>query len=202
MKIGIIPVAAKPYHAGHHFLVTEASKENDLVMLAVSLKDRKRPGELPVLGSDMKKIWVDHIESILPDNVQVNYLSNVAPVRFVYETLINAEDNPENADVYTIYSDSEATKSNYPEKSRLKYFPKLWKNHRVKFRADDGQGIQRGKNSPNISGTQMRKFIKDGDLQGFIENMPSGIDGKEIFSILSRQSQIEGIRRFIKVLLR
>ena len=47
MRIGLVPMAAKPYHAGHHALVTAAAKENDKVLLYISLSDRKRKGELP-----------------------------------------------------------------------------------------------------------------------------------------------------------
>ena len=73
MNIGIVPVSAKPYHVGHHALVTRASDENDKVFLFVSTSDRKRKGEVPILGADMEKVWQEEIEKILPGNVTVTY---------------------------------------------------------------------------------------------------------------------------------
>ena len=66
MKIGLIPMAAKPYHAGHHALVTAAAGENDEVILYISLSDRKRKGEVPIYGADMQTVWKEEIEKILP----------------------------------------------------------------------------------------------------------------------------------------
>ena len=37
MKIGLVPVSAKPYHAGHHALVELAASQNDKVLLFVSV---------------------------------------------------------------------------------------------------------------------------------------------------------------------
>ncbi len=55
MRIGLVPVSAKPYHIGHHALVTRAAEENDQVLLFVSTSDRKRKGEVPILGADMER---------------------------------------------------------------------------------------------------------------------------------------------------
>ena len=57
MNIGLLPISAKPYHAGHHALVEMAAGANDEVLLYVSISDRKRKGELPISGADMKKVW-------------------------------------------------------------------------------------------------------------------------------------------------
>ena len=46
MKIGLVPMAAKPYHAGHHELVKMAALQNDKVFVYVSTSDRKRKGQL------------------------------------------------------------------------------------------------------------------------------------------------------------
>ena len=73
MKIGLVPMAAKPYHAGHHWLVEQAAGENDKVILFVSVSDRKRKGELPILGADMVKVWQEELEPIMPSNVEVKY---------------------------------------------------------------------------------------------------------------------------------
>ena len=73
MKIGLVPMSAKPYHRGHHYLVTSAAAQNDKVMLFVSISDRCRKGEIPIYGSDMEDIFCNRIETVLPQNVQVEY---------------------------------------------------------------------------------------------------------------------------------
>jgi hypothetical protein len=86
MKIGIVPMSAKPFHAGHNSLIRFAAgielldelvnlgfaeQENDKVNVYVSyssrgVKKRSRkgvkfeepiPGEAPVFGKDMEYIW-------------------------------------------------------------------------------------------------------------------------------------------------
>ena len=101
MKIALVPVSAKPYHAGHHALVTMAAAENDIVKLFVSTSDRKRKGQFPILGSDMEKIWKQELEPIMPGNVQIEY--GGSPVRKVYEALGNADKDPSNEDTLVVY---------------------------------------------------------------------------------------------------
>ena len=128
MKIGLVPISAKPYHAGHHALVTTASAENDEVLLYVSVSDRKRKGELSISGADMKKIWDEEIENILPGNVTPVY--GGSPVRHVFDVLQNAEEKLVSGKYqgheYTVYSDPTDTSQNYSTASRQKYFPTLF----------------------------------------------------------------------------
>ena len=144
MKIGIVAGSFKPYHAGHHAMVEKAAKENDKVELYVSLSSRgvrkiKDPsdertlkkgarqievpkiGELAIFGSDMKKVWNDHLGKILPSNVTLHLLdTGSAPIRKAYELLQNASDQ-NSEDHFTIYSDPVDIERNYSEKQLLKY---------------------------------------------------------------------------------
>ena len=79
MRIGLVPISAKPYHTGHHALVEIASKDNDAVLLFVSTSDRIRDGEFPIYGDDMKKVWLEELEAIMPGNVEIEY--GGSPVR-------------------------------------------------------------------------------------------------------------------------
>ena len=139
MKIGLIPMAAKPYHAGHHALVEAAAAENDKVILYVSLSDRKRKGEIPIYGADMKSIWKEEIEKILPGNVTAVY--GVVPVRSVYEVLQDAEakllQTGKFEHVYTVYSDPVDTSRNFSEAQRQKYFPIAYERGHVLFAAEE-----------------------------------------------------------------
>ena len=123
MKIGLVPVSAKPYHAGHHALVEMAASENDLVKLFVSTSDRKRKGEFPILGDDMIRVWKEELESVMPGNVEIEY--GGSPVRKVYDALGVADKDPTNEDTLVVYSDPADTAQNYPEKNLEKYCPIL-----------------------------------------------------------------------------
>ena len=104
MRIGLVPMAAKPYHAGHDGLVRLAANECDAVKVFVSTSDRKRPGEIPIYGEDMHSVWTKFIEPSLPGNVEVYYVT--VPVTAVYKELEKAEAD-ESLDTFVIYSDSE-----------------------------------------------------------------------------------------------
>jgi len=186
MRIGLVPMAAKPYHAGHHALVTIAAKENDEVLLYISLSDRKRKGELPIKGSDMQKIWSEQIESILPGNVTPIY--GGSPIQKVYEVLIDANEKAiagELEDIYVVYSDPVDTAKNYSETSIQKYFPKAYADGAVKFAAEENPAaFSRGEGTPDVSGTAVREFIKCGDFESFERSMPKGMDAQSAYNTL------------------
>ena len=182
MKIGLVPMAAKPYHAGHHELVKMAALQNDKVFVYVSTSDRKRKGQLPILGSDMTRVWQEHIEKILPGNVTPLY--GGSPVRKVYEELESAEAKNSN-DVYRVYSDPKDTAQNYKEANRLKSFPTLYQKGHVIFVAEaDPDSVTRGIGTPNISGTAVREFIQCGNFDSFDQSMPKELDTNAVFDIL------------------
>jgi len=202
MKIGLVPIAAKPYHAGHHCLVNIAASENDIVRVFVSLADRSRPGEITIRGADMQRVWQEHIAPIMPGNVEVLY--GGTPVRRVYEELQAAEAEaqmtrePELLDTYTVYSDPEDTLSNYSMKSREKYFPTLSASRQVVFAAEENpdrftRGCAQG--TPDVSGTKMRAAIAAGDFETFHWGMPPEVDARAVFDILSQVSMSENLLR-------
>ena len=176
MNVGLFPISAKPYHVGHHSVMEIASKENDQVVLFVSLSDRKRKGEFPVSGESMRIIWDKHISPVLPENVRVRYVVN--PVRSIYEMLESASAS-ELDTVFTVYSDNVDINRNFPDISRNKYFPRLHENNLVRFK-----GVERGKDSPDVSGTKMRAALQCGDKLAFKAGCVPRMDSEEIFNIL------------------
>jgi len=195
MKIGLVPMAAKPYHAGHHALVEKAAQENDRVKLFISVTDRARPGEATIRGEDMVNVWQNHLEGILPSNVIPLYIR--VPVREIYEELSAVEAQQDPSDTYTVYSDPEDTTANYPEQSRLKYFPNAYESGQVQFAAEvDPSSVTRGIGTPDISGTKMRKHLQTGDFNSFATNMPAGVDAKAIYDILRGDA---AIREYVQV---
>lgn len=194
MKIGLLGMSAKPYHAGHDGLVRIASDENDSVLLFVSTTDRARSGELRVSGDTMQTIWWDYIEPTLPQNVTPDY--GGIPVTKVYAELETAEAEG-STDIYVIYSDEEDILK-YTDEALNKSAPNLFANGQIKRR-----GISRSE-TVQVSGTEMREFLEDNDAVGFIALLPPAIqkNGKEIFDML--QDEIVGeslLRRYVKTIL-
>ena len=214
MKIALLPMAAKPYHAGHHGLLKNASKENDIVYLFVSLSDRKRKGEMTVFGSDMEKIWREKIEKILPENVKVEY--GGSPVGKVLTFLSEAEnayrDMGYSKDIYSVYSDPADTHQNYLEKRKRRdgtyssnkdlYFPTIYEDCIVNFPAEERPDcFARGEGMPDVSGTQMRRKIEAGDIEGFSRDLPEDFSDEEkieIYNILKREKLDESLSIFIR----
>ena len=194
LTIGLVPMAAKPFHAGHDSLVRIASSENDAVMLFVSTSDRARPGELRVSGDTMQNIWWDFIEPTLPSNVTPDY--GGIPVSKVYTELEKAEAS-KSKNNYVIYSDEEDIRK-YTDENLKKVAPGLFTNGQIKLR-----GISRDE-TIQVSGTEMREFLEDGDIDGFTELLPPAIQkhGKKIFDML--QDEVVGenlLKKYIKTLM-
>lgn len=180
--IGLVPMAAKPYHAGHDGLVRIAAAENDEVHLFVSLADRTRKGEFPIYGADMKVIWDKFIEPSLPGNVDVMYVN--VPVQEIYTELENAEASKDTTTVFKIYSDTQDILK-YTDASLGRSAPTLLANDQIIRR-----GVDRNE-TVNISGTAMRALLTTGtpkDKQKFISLLPSGVqkNGESIYDILAK----------------
>lgn len=195
-KIALVPMAAKPYHAGHHALLKKAAAENEIVNLYISITDRARPNEFIIRGKDMTRVWQNYLEPILPSNVTPIYVKN--PVREVYKELELAENSNVNEDIYMVYSDPQDTASNYPESYRQKYFPQLYNSGHVQFAAEcDEPGCTRGVGTPDISGTVMRKYLENGDFPAFAKLLPAGADARAIYDILHGESTV---REYVKAI--
>lgn len=175
--IGNIALSGKPVHLGHYELIMLAASECDEVHLFVSLSDRKRPGEVPILGKDMEKIWREELEKIIPQNVLVSYSGS--PIQQVLKDIGDASKSyTENT--YIIYADAEDLAKNFNEDVLQKYAGWLYGFGQLKLRDTSNT---RGE-SEERSGTAMRKFIEDNDKESFINNMPPGVNGDKIWNLL------------------
>lgn len=178
MIIALVPMAAKPYHAGHDQLVRIASLENDIVNLYVSTSDRARSGEIKVNGDDMQMIWWDFIEPTLPKNVIPDYDKITSPVSKVFKELERAE-REGSKDTYKIYSD-DADILKFTDEIFTKVAPTLVSNGQINRR-----GIKRSE-TVEVSGTELRDYLMSGDVVGFISGLPNKIKnhGREIYDRL------------------
>ncbi len=195
IKIALLPISAKPYHAGHDSLVRIASTENDMVKLYVSTSDRARHGEIKISGSTMQTIWHDYIEQSLPSNVTIDY--GGSPVTKVYKELEDAE-AVRSIDTYVIYSD-ENDILKYTDKNFSKSAPHLFTNGQIERR-----GIKRSE-TVQVSGTEMRKLLKDNNMIDFIALLPPTIQkhGKKIFKLLLNKTVTKEslLRKYIKTVM-
>jgi len=179
-RIGIVPMSAKPYHAGHDALIRLASFECEQVIVFVSTGDRVRKGEYPIMANVMRKLWDDVILPSLPEKVFVVFVSN--PVGATYELIGDRNEAPKLNDDETlvIYSDPVDMDRNFPECSLFKYGGNLTTKRLLARRH-----VPRD-TTVNVSGTQMRAWLQHGDKLKFIANMPTSIDGEAVWAALSR----------------
>jgi len=185
MKVGLVPISAKPYHRGHQYLVEQASAENDEVIIYASTSDRIRPGEFPVYGIVMREIWEQVIIPNLPKNASVRL--GGSPVRHVYEIIGEACDANNFDNVFTIYSDVVDTKKNYPESSRQKYMKTLYEAKKVQFAADvTPSRFIRGSVAPDVRGEYVRNCLGNGDYIGFSKLIPDCINSVMYWDKLTR----------------
>lgn len=175
-KIGLIAMSAKPFHSGHAGLIEVASRECDDVHLYVSLSDRARPGEIPILGKDMATLWKDVIEPSLPTNVAVVY--GGSPIGNVWKELGTASKEGSD-DEFALYGDPDDLAQNFTETLLMKYCGNLLEAKRVILRP-----VERS-STVDVSGTKMRGYLEKGDKASFIKNLPASIDRDKVWDVLS-----------------
>jgi cytidyltransferase-like protein len=192
--IGLVPGSFKPYHVGHDKLIRIAASENDEVLVFSSTGDRAKRGEFPIYGADMQTVIDRFVVPSLPPNVDV--ISVPVPVSSVYEELQRAEEAG-SEDVYTIYSDAEDILK-YTQKALYKAAPNMFENEQIFTR-----GIERGKETPDISGAKMRIYLQNGDVDKFTEMLPPAIqkNNKEIINVLKNQVFENLLRTYMHLLL-
>lgn len=176
-RIGLIPMSAKPYHAGHDALIRLAAAECDEVVVLVSTADRARKGEHPIKGETMRKLWEDQIVWALPTSVIVQFVPN--PVGALYTLAGDSDKDAANQDSYLIYSDPTDMDRNFPVKSVAKYMPRLVAERRVMRR------LVPRETTVDVSGTQMRGWLQHNDKARFLAHLPPSLDGEAVWSALT-----------------
>lgn len=172
MQIGLYPIAAKPYHIGHHMMVQKGSQECDKFIIIVSLLDREN-----VSGADMACVWRDHIIPILPNNVSTIFLES-SPVSRVFQILQLKEVDFSSDFSFRIYADSNDV-SKYSLDKLQKVCPSIVMTNQVEV-----VGVPR-ETTTDISGTEMREFLASRDYASFKDFIPEEMDSKQVFDLLS-----------------
>ena len=174
-SVGIVAMAAKPYHLAHDVIVRTAAADNDEVDLYVSVADRSRPGELTIHGSDMARVWRECIEGTLPANVRVTY--GGSPVGNVWKRLGEANRVASQA-IFRVYTGKKDLEENFPEKRLVRYAGNLYRSGRVILVTSDERYAA-------ITGTLMRSLLAAGDRESFVAALPDTLDRLRVWDILS-----------------
>ncbi len=172
MRVGIVAGSFKPLHCGHFNMIERASKECDDVMLFASLSDRGM-----VTGEKMKRVWDEHLTKILPSNVKLVLCS--VPIAEVYKYLGRYDKLGTSDRTFYVYSDPQDINKNFSSVGLKKYLGHLFEGSHLVMVPVQRQGRF------NVSGTQLRKHLQEGDQASFIRCLPDNVDGRAIWDILS-----------------
>ena len=182
VQIALYPGSFKPFHSGHLHVIQTASQNNDFVGVYVSLTDRKKSGEATIFGKDMAEIWKNHLMAIMPKNVNISFFQKESPIRQIYKELGEAEESLTN-EHYKIYGDPNDLQKNFKEESLNKHFPNLTSAQRLELcPISRSEGI-------NISGTEMRKYLDEGDKGRFLNGLPDQVDKEAIWDLLKKSME-------------
>ena len=197
-SIGLIPIAGKPLHLGHWKLIEKAAKENNVVVVYTSDKDRVKSGEFPIYGKDFVKFWTDIFIPNLQKNVKVKIVDS--PFRAVIHELgwyeqTSTQDLAEPPTI-NIYSDQKDAEENFPS-SELVKFSTLTQKGKIHV-----VGVDRN-STVNISGTKMREFLLQGDKDSFIRNLPPvpTKDKETIWNTLMKNKPENSMKEFVNELI-
>jgi hypothetical protein len=130
----------------------------------------------------MQLVWDKYLLKVLPSNVVVEFVKT--PIKNVMDILIEANSDINNYNTYMIYSDPKDRSTNFPDRALQKYMSRLIANDQVIFR--DIRRENDGSGGSNVSGTLLRSFLQNGDVESFIAGLPKPVRpyGQKIYKIL------------------
>jgi len=161
MIIGIVPGAMKPYHAGHHYLVEQAMRECDEVIIVTSKVDRNI-----ISGQKMANAWQWVIIPLLPEKVTVKFAAS--PVGFVYDEM-SARNEAGTGEEIRIYGGA-AEIARFPESRISEKYPNITP---INVAERNAAGYLRGVGkSPMAKGEWVRDAIINNDMEKFRGYLP------------------------------
>lgn len=157
--VGLIPGGMKPFHKGHDFIVQEAIRECDEVILFTSAKDRGI-----IKGLNMVRAWNEIIHPLLPRIDRIEFVRS--PVGGVY-TYLETEGVSENE--YRIYAGIEEV-----NRFRPKYLARLLPDLFILQPAtlNPERYDRTGSKGVDASATAVRNAIEVGNFQLFESYLP------------------------------
>ena len=171
LKIALIGMSAKPFHAGHAGLIRIASQNQDVVQVYASLTPRgsETEREFVILPDKMKQVWDELILAKLPQNVEVVFSNN--PISSIYEELENCIEDAE----YHIYAGNDACEKSFANVQKY-----------TNLKIDENLFIHEitRETLSEASGTECRKALFRNDYKTFAKLMPWFVDSQRAWEIL------------------
>lgn len=193
-KVAVIPMAAKPFHAGHDSLIRRAVDDgNDSVIVFVSTGGRDE-----ITAEDMIPLWRDYyipgISRQYGDKVTIRFSD--APMR---EALLVAKDLIGRGKKTTVrlYGGVDAAGEN---EAQQRVDAILAKNPEMKDRILP-VAVERS-DTGGVSGTAMRGYISSGDSELFMKNLPGWLSEKDRLGIWRAMSNISSSKMKSENLIR
>lgn len=171
--IAVVPGAFKPPHKGHLAMIKAYTKLADKVIIMLSPLARDLPNGKPVTFEISKKIWDIYLDAEgLANSVVVMNSPFSSPVRAAFEFIQNKENKPEFAQAGQTIILGTSTKGG--DESRFA-------NDVSKYAAKGVTVVVKPlKSLGEISATDMRKVISEGDREKLEKFLPDSVNKKKI----------------------
>jgi hypothetical protein len=181
-KVAVIPMAAKPFHAGHDSLIRKAVRDgNDSIIVFVSTGGREE-----ISAEDMIPLWRDYyipgISAQYGDKVVIRF--SESPMR---EALLVARDlvNRGKKTIVRLYGGLD---SGGEDEAKQRVAAILEKNPDMEGRIIP-VGVERS-GTGGVSGTAMRSYVTSKEPESFMNNLPGWLGEKEKRGIWRAMSKI------------
>jgi hypothetical protein len=197
-KIGIIPMAAKPFHRGHDALIAQSFSDGcsaSIVFLSLGDRDDISAGDMMPLW---RKIYLPALEGEYGGRLSVIFSGS--PLLDAMSLAKNfAKHSGKEVAVYGGIDETGANEAQERVDLVTSKFPEL--EDKIK-----AVGVNRALTG-GISGTQMRSFLSNGDKRSFVSNLPDWLtpeDRNTIWSSLFKGNPVTTeslIRSLVKEML-
>ena len=158
--VALYPGKFKPPHAGHFSVVEKASKIADKVIIIMSNISKDE-----FTAEESMKVW-ELYKDILPNNVQIVISGKSSPVSEVFDIV-----KDKSTDFLVLYGKGERSRYASIERDREKYF---------------NVDIVDAGTFDDLHATDLRKFIRNKDLENIQKFLPANIDAKKVLNIYSQ----------------
>jgi len=185
-RIAIFSGKFRPPHKGHYEAIKKMAEENDEVRVFVSklTTNTKRP-EDSMPGITSQGI-IDVLNYYFEDFDNVHFeLAQVSPVRSGYEFLEELGKRKEAPNTIVNMYGTEEDLARW--KDSEKWRGSVSKINKVATARPEFGGNSGDSDADGVSGTIMRKFWKDGDVESFAQGIPDGKNPELVWKLLGGQ---------------
>jgi len=196
MNVGIFAGGFKPFHVGHFSRLNQSISQCDMTYVFYGLSSRRKGSGIEFTEENAKyvfSIMKNAIESEYKGKVKVVYSKN--PVTSAYDIIAENIETDNNVKIFGRLDDIKPRyMSNIGTEKESKYFGSMISENRVSFVTDvDSECIRKYfpdksvrdlEKYSKISGEEIRKMIKDSNIDELISVLPPILTLKEKIGIL------------------